>query len=112
MKFNKAGNAIKSLVYRIAGSQYQDFVAVAFCWNNILGNLLSERTKLIKIENQTLFVAVSNNIWMQELLLNKQELLEKIRKSSGVKLENIVFFLEDDSKERKPNYLKRKRKHG
>jgi len=112
MKFNKAGNAIKSLVYRIAGSQYQEIVAIAFCWNKILGKLLSERTKLIKVENKILFVAVSNNVWMQELILTKTELLQKLRRMSGIELENIVFFLDDDSGDRKPNYLKRKRKNG
>jgi len=110
MKFNKAGNAIRSLVYRIAGSQYQEIVAVSFCWKKILGTLLSERTELKKIEKKVLFVTVSNNVWMQELVLSKQELIRQIRQHSGVELDDIVFFLEDELGQRQPNYLKRKHK--
>jgi hypothetical protein len=110
MKFNKAGNVIRSLVYRIAGSEYQDIVAVSFCWKRILGRLLSERTELIKIEKNVLFVAVNNNVWMQELLLAKHDLIRQIKQQGDVELTDIVFFLKDQVENQQPNYLKRKRK--
>ena len=111
MKFNNAGNAIRDLVFRIAGSQYKDIVAISFCWKSILGNLLSERTILKKIENETLFVAVTNNIWMQELVLSKREIMLQIKRKSGVELNNIIFYLEGNNNKTK-NYLRRKRKNG
>ena len=111
MKFNKAGNAIRNLVFSIAGSQYKDLVAVSFCWKNILGNLLNERTTIKKIEHSTLFVSVTNNVWMQELVLTKHEIIAQIKLKSGVELENIVFYIEGNNN-KTVNYFRRKRKHG
>lgn len=111
MKFTKAGNAIRNLVFSIAGSQYQEIVAISFCWNKILGDLISKRTTIVKCENGVLFVSVSNNIWMQELVLTKSDLMEQIAKQSAVKLRDIVFYL-DSNENKLPNYLRRKRRNG
>ncbi|MBT3168706.1 MAG: DUF721 domain-containing protein [Candidatus Cloacimonetes bacterium] len=96
MAFSKIGQPLHSLIFKIAGPDYEDFLAIALGWKKIVGSLLSERAFVHKIENNVLFVAVSNNVWMQELALNKQLILDKIRTILKIKLVNIVFFITDN----------------
>lgn len=93
MKFSRAGNAIQTLVYRIAGADHQDLVAVAWSWRRIVGSLLADRTEIVKMENNVLFIAVSNNVWMQELILQKYRIIGAIKRRAGVSLSDIIFFI-------------------
>ncbi len=98
MSFFKTGNAVKDLVFSIAGAENYDLVAIAFGWKSIVGNLLAERASIIKLENGVLFIAVSNNVWMQELVLRRSQLISDIDRILHVKLSNIVFFLKQSKK--------------
>ncbi|MCF7858258.1 MAG: DUF721 domain-containing protein [Candidatus Cloacimonetes bacterium] len=89
----KTGKAVKDVVYSIAGKDNRDLITVAFGWKNIVGNLLAERAKITKLENGVLFVAVTNNVWLQELVLRRSQFLEDIERILHVKLSNMVFYL-------------------
>jgi len=39
---------------------------------------MAEKTIIYKFENNVLFVNVSNNIWLQELVLQKYEILRRM----------------------------------
>ncbi len=97
----KSGNAIKDLVYTIAGEQNHDLVAIAFGWKTIVGNLLAERASIVKLENGVLFIAVTNNVWMQELVLRRSQLLSDIDRILHIRLSNIVFFLKQSKKSKR-----------
>ncbi|OPX26138.1 MAG: hypothetical protein B1H06_06095 [Candidatus Cloacimonas sp. 4484_143] len=98
MRFVKTGNAVKDLVFNIAGKENHDLVAVAFGWKTIVGNLLAERASIVKLENGVLFIAVSNNVWMQELVLRRSQLISDINRILHVRLSNIVFFMKQNQK--------------
>lgn len=98
MSFFKTGNTVKDLVYSIAGEENHDLIAIAFGWKSIVGNLLAERASIIKLENGVLFIAVTNNVWMQELVLRRSQLINDINRILHVKLSNIVFFLKQSKK--------------
>lgn len=93
MKLSRAGNAIQALVYRIAGTDNQDLVAIAWNWRRIVGSLLADRTEIVKMENKVLFIAVSNSVWMQELILQKYRIIGAIKRKAGVTLSDIIFFI-------------------
>ena len=97
----KSGNAIKDLVYTIAGEQNHDLVAIAFGWKTIVGNLLAERASIVKLENGVLFIAVTNNVWMQELVLRRSQLLSDIDRILHIRLSHIVFFLKQSKKSKR-----------
>ncbi len=88
-----AGNAWKSVVYKIAGEDKKDFVTLAFGWKKIVGKLLAERTNLHKLENQVLFVSVYNSVWLQELILRKTQIKKDIESVLKLNLKEIVFFV-------------------
>ncbi len=98
MRFVKTGNAVKDLVFNIAGKENHDLVAVAFGWKTIVGNLLAERASIVKLENGVLFIAVTNNVWMQELVLRRSQLISDINRILHVRLSNIVFFMKQNQK--------------
>lgn len=100
MRSFKTGNAVKDLVYSIAGKENHDLIAIAFGWKKIVGNLLADRASIIKLENGVLFIAVSNNVWMQELVLRKTTLLNDIKNILHVRLSNIIFFIRQENKRR------------
>lgn len=97
MDFWHSGNAWRDLIFRLAGDGKRDFVNLIFAWNSVVGKILSERTELEKFEKGTLFVKVANNIWMQELILRKQYIIEKLRAASSIPKLDIVFYIGDDS---------------
>ncbi|MDA3813176.1 MAG: DUF721 domain-containing protein [Candidatus Cloacimonetes bacterium] len=98
MRSFKSGNAVKDLVYSIAGEDNHDLIAIAFGWKSIVGDLLAERASIIKLENGVLFIAVTNNVWMQELVLRRSQLISDVNRMLHVKLSNIVFFLKQSKK--------------
>ncbi len=98
MRFFKTGNVVKDLVFSIAGEENHDLIAVAFGWKKIVGNLLAERASIVKLENGVLFIAVTNNVWMQELVLRRSQLISDINRILHVKLSNIVFFMKQSQK--------------
>jgi predicted nucleic acid-binding Zn ribbon protein len=98
MDFLFAGDAVKQLVYSIAGEKYKDLVTIKFNWEKIVGKLLAERTNLKKLQHQTLFVGVTNNVWLQELVLRKQQIIEDVRLMLDISLKDIVFTLQRGKK--------------
>ncbi|RLC56756.1 MAG: hypothetical protein DRH89_04955 [Candidatus Cloacimonadota bacterium] len=101
MRFFKTGNVVKDLVFSIAGEENHDLIAVAFGWKKIVGNLLAERASIVKLENGVLFIAVTNNVWMQELVLRRSQLISDINRILHVKLSNIVFFMKQSQKSKR-----------
>ena len=79
-------------MYRIAGDEYKDLINVALTLPTVIGKILSERVSIVKLENNVLFIKVENNVWMQELVIRKKQIIDGIKKKCHVKLENIVFI--------------------
>lgn len=98
MDLTLAGNNLKKIVYTIAGPEQRDFVSIAFGWKKIVGNLLSERSSINKLENGVLFISVTNNVWMQELILRKFQIMKDINSILNVQLSDIVFFMKSENK--------------
>jgi predicted nucleic acid-binding Zn ribbon protein len=62
------------------------------CWVDILPPKIALNTKPIKIQNDTLFLMVKNNIWAQEITLRKGEIINTINKKIGkILITNIVI---------------------
>lgn len=74
--------------------------AVFSIWDSIVGREISFRAKPHLIRGKVLWVNVSDSIWMQQLHLQKMDLLERINNKLGdAKLEDIRFQLDSRSKE-------------
>ena len=47
-------------------------------WENIVGKKINKATKIIKIENKTIFIKCKNPTWKNELQYQKKEILNKL----------------------------------
>ena len=90
------GNKLKSIVYQIAGKENSDIVTIALGWKKIVGSLLAERASIRKLEKRNLFIAVNNNVWMQELILRKYQIISEIKFRLHIELRDIIFFLNNE----------------
>ena len=90
---NKINSSIKNLLFKIAGEKHQDLVIIALAWKPTLGELLSERYKIIKFENNVLFIKAINHVWMQDFVLYRPKYIEKLRNITKIDIENIIVTL-------------------
>ena len=95
MHFRKAGNLLTEIVYKIAGFKYYDFLTLLLHWNDVVGPLLATHSRVLKIEKKSAFIIVDNNVWMQELMLNKKMLIDRSNSFLQNKIDNMVFYLRD-----------------
>jgi len=93
MSFYSVNNATENVLYRLAGEKYQRFVHIFLAWKKVVGELLASRSHPLKLEQNTLFVAVQNNTWMQELLLLKSDILSKYKNIFQEEIAELVFVL-------------------
>lgn len=63
-------------------------------WNKAVGNRIAVHTRPDKLQRDTLFVKVSDSVWMQQLHFLKQDILGKINQLlEGKTVTNIHFSL-------------------
>lgn len=91
MPFTTAGEGIREIVLRIAGEKYHTLALIALAWRDIVGSLLAERSTPAKYEFDTLFVRVYNSTWLQELILTKQEIMERLHRRN-IPVQEIIFL--------------------
>tara|TARA_Y100000994_G_C15468603_1_gene349998 strand:- start:224 stop:490 length:267 start_codon:yes stop_codon:yes gene_type:complete len=60
-------------------------------WENIVGKKINKATKIIKIENKTLFIKCKNPTWKNELQYQKKEILNKLNQATS-QIEKIVLI--------------------
>jgi hypothetical protein len=61
-------------------------------WEDLVGPLLAERSFISHLDQNVLFVAVTNSTWMQEFVILKQPLLAKLHEYGFDKITEIVFL--------------------
>ena len=60
-------------------------------WENIVGKKINKATKIIKIENKTIFIKCKNPTWKNELQYQKKEILNKLNQATS-QIEKIVLI--------------------
>ena len=61
-------------------------------WQKAVGPQISVQTRPDRLKRNTLFVKVSSSVWMQQLHILKQEIIEKINKLLGKELIKDIHF--------------------
>jgi predicted nucleic acid-binding Zn ribbon protein len=69
-------------------------------WGEAVGETVARKSKATSISNGILFVTVQNSMWLQELGLLKEGIIEKINSVVGKQVvKDIVFRVGDPGKE-------------
>lgn len=77
------GEAIKDYVREMNLEGKLNEAGLINSWEEITGKAISSRTSKIYIKNSILFVHLSSSVVRNELLMLKQELLEKLNQKAG-----------------------------
>ncbi len=59
-------------------------------WEKIGVKNLKENSMPLKISKDILYIAVKHPVWKNEILMNRDLLIEKIQKGTGIKVKDIV----------------------
>ena len=94
MALTSVKSSIKDLLFQIAGEDKKDFVLINLAWKRIVGKIIADKSFVLSQKEDVLFIGVKNNIWMQELVLQKDFLLQELNKViSNNKIKQIIFTL-------------------
>jgi predicted nucleic acid-binding Zn ribbon protein len=96
MSFQSAGNFLNDLIYRLAGEKLRDYSTILLAWKNIVGKPVAGKAKPVKFENGVLSVAVTNSVWLQELILYKHKIRSKYRLRHNIEIRDIIFYINSD----------------
>jgi len=93
--FVKIGSVIENLIQNLSDKGFSREIKIAFLWRRIVGDILDNKTRILKFENGILYIVVENNIWLQELVLKKTEILEQLNGQLDPthQIKNIIFSL-------------------
>lgn len=63
-------------------------------WKAIAGDVLAEESRIGRKEGTTLYIHVTNSVWMQELIMRKKELLQRIQEDPyGRQFQDLRFMI-------------------
>jgi hypothetical protein len=55
-------------------------INISTVWKNIVGNTIAKNTEIQKFKNGKITVKTSNPIWRNELIFQKEDLLNRLKK--------------------------------
>ena len=87
---------IKEILFDyLKGSDFNEInktINLEISWENIVGKTISKNTKILNLKKGRLTIKTTNPIWRNELSLQQQDLLEKIRKAEPeLNVKEIIF---------------------
>lgn len=93
--FVRINSIIENLIQNLSEKGFSREIKTAFLWRRIVGDILDNKTRILKLENNVLHILVENNIWLQELVLKKTEILDQLNSQLDppYQIKNIVFSL-------------------
>ncbi len=90
---NKVNESLTGLLLKIGGENQKDFIILSLKWREIVGDYIAENSRIQKLEDKVAFISVNNSIFLQEMILLRADIKERIKKKLGVELKDIVFYV-------------------
>ncbi|OGQ07981.1 MAG: hypothetical protein A3G32_07585 [Deltaproteobacteria bacterium RIFCSPLOWO2_12_FULL_40_28] len=91
--FSKISDILASSLDVLKPDQNYSAYALTKNWANLVGHQISQKSFPLFIRNKILVVEVVNGAWLNELSLQRKEILEKIQKSAGLEIKDIRLTL-------------------
>ena len=74
----------EALLEYLKGTDFKEInntISIQAAWEKTVGKPINKNTEVESFKNGTIKIKVSNSIWRNELSLQKQSLLEKLKKT-------------------------------
>jgi predicted nucleic acid-binding Zn ribbon protein len=91
MAFNSLNHLLDDLETRCQPQEQKQLRLVIRCWSEIVGTIVSAQAQPIAIQRGVLKVATSSSAWAQNLVFERQRLLEKLNQRLLLSLTDIRF---------------------
>ena len=96
----KADRILDRLTNRMGIAARLEKEKAVVLWEEVVGKNIARRARAVSVRNEILFVTVQNSVWLQELALLKEGIIEKINSLVGRQvIKDIVFRIGDPRKE-------------
>jgi len=101
----KMGSILDRLVARMGITGRLEREKAVVCWEEAVGSAIARRAAAVSISGGRLVVAVENSAWLQELVMMKESIIDKVNSRVGKPVvEDIVFRIgnprKDEGKEK------------
>ncbi len=93
MKFQSMDDVLKNLVKNLGiEAQLLENEALVY-WSTVVGPRVAKNTKAEKIKNGRLFVKVKNDVWKNELMFYKIDIISKLNSKIGKTVVQDIILL-------------------
>ena len=83
------------LIDYLQGSNFKEInatISIGTIWINIVGKAIAKNTEIQSFKNGKITVKTSNPIWRNELVFQKEDLLNRLKKEEpGLNIKEIEF---------------------
>ena len=88
----RAGRILDRLTTKMGIASRLEKEKAVVLWEEAVGRNIARRAKAISIRGGTLFVKVENSAWLQELVLLKEGIIEKVNTVVGKEIVKDIIF--------------------
>jgi len=68
-------------------------VSLVSQWESLMGKMVASRTEKISLRNGTLYITLSSPVLKNELMMMRQDIIEKLNETAGEKLVCKIVLL-------------------
>lgn len=91
MAFQSLNRVLDSLESQYKRREQQHFQQILACWIKVVGPEVASQTRPLKLQRDVLRVATSSPAWAQNLVFERQRILDKLNRQLAFRVEDIRF---------------------
>lgn len=95
----KAAKILERLTSRMGIAARLEREKAVVVWEEAVGKNIARRARALSLRNDILFVQVQNSVWLQELSLLKEGIIEKVNTLVGKDVVRDIVFRVGDPRE-------------
>ena len=91
MKIKSLKNIINEYLEDTKFEEINNLLKIEQLWKKTVGEIISQKTKIIKFEHNILLIKTNTPVWRNELSLQKNSLIKKINRTKNINVKEIIF---------------------
>ncbi len=88
----KIGDVIRDCLNELHIARKLKEVSIVSEWESLMGKTVANRTEKIYIKNRTLFVHVRSSVLKTELLMMRQDIMNRVNENAGETLIDLIVI--------------------
>ncbi|NJP08047.1 MAG: DUF721 domain-containing protein [Leptolyngbyaceae cyanobacterium RU_5_1] len=91
MSLQSLNQVLGNLKHQYRNREQQTLQQVVSCWSEVVGSIVAAQTQPLSIQRKILRVATSSSAWAQNLVFERQRIMDKLNRSLSVPIVDIRF---------------------